>query len=214
MLETAIRKSALKMPDTMARRDTVDTEDRDIVQRVLAGEVDAFARLMERYQNYVLAIVNRHAPLDQVEELAQEVFIKAFPSLAGWRQAGHFRAWLSVIAVRTCYDYWRKHYRSREVPMSALSEAHREWLDRVLTDASESSWQEMTRQREARDILDWALDQLSAADRMVLELVHLEGQSVKAAARQLGWTVANVKVRAFRARRKINKLLLQNRGRS
>jgi RNA polymerase sigma-70 factor (ECF subfamily) len=49
---------------------------------------------------------------------------------------------------------------------------------------------------------------------MVLELVHLEGQSVKAAARQLGWTVANVKVRAFRARRKINKLLLQNRGRS
>jgi RNA polymerase sigma-70 factor (ECF subfamily) len=72
----------------------------------------------------------------------------------------------------------------------------------------------MTRRREAREILDWALDQLSAADRMVLELVHLEGQSVKAAARQLGWTVANVKVRAFRARRKINKLLLQNRGQS
>jgi RNA polymerase sigma-70 factor (ECF subfamily) len=214
MLETASRKSALKMPDTMARRDTADTEDRDIVQRVLAGEVEAFAPLMERYQNYVLAIVNRHAPPDQVEELSQEVFIKAFQSLAAWRQAGHFRAWLSVIAVRTCYDYWRKHYRSREVPMSALSEAHREWLDRVLTDASETSWQEMTRRREAREILDWALDQLSAADRMVLELVHLEGQSVKAAARQLGWTVANVKVRAFRARRKINKLLLQNRGRS
>jgi RNA polymerase sigma-70 factor (ECF subfamily) len=212
MLETASRESALKMPDTMARRDTADTEDRDIVQRVLAGEVEAFAPLMERYQNYVLAIVNRHAPTDQVEELSQEVFIKAFQSLAGWRQAGHFRAWLSVIAVRTCYDYWRKHYRSREVPMSALSEAHREWLDRVLTDASETSWQEMTRRREAREILDWALDQLSAADRMVLELVHLEGQSVKAAARQLGWTVANVKVRAFRARRKINKLLLQNRG--
>jgi len=214
MLETASRKSALKMSDTMARRDTADTEDRDIVQRVLAGEVEAFAPLMARYQNYVLAIVHRHAPPDQVEELSQEVFIKAFQSLAGWRRAGHFRAWLSVIAVRTCYDYWRKHYRSREVPMSALSEAHREWLDRVLTDASETSWQEMTRRREAREILDWALDQLSAADRMVLELVHLEGQSVKAAARQLGWTVANVKVRAFRARRKINKLLLLNRGQS
>jgi RNA polymerase sigma-70 factor (ECF subfamily) len=214
MLETASRKSALKMSDTMARRDTADTEDRDIVQRVLAGEVEAFAPLMERYQNYVLAIVHRHVPPDQVEELSQEVFIKAFQSLAGWRRAGHFRAWLSVIAVRTCYDYWRKHYRSREVPMSALSDAHREWLDRVLTDASETSWQEMTRRREAREILDWALDQLSAADRMVLELVHLEGQSVKAAARQLGWTVANVKVRAFRARRKINKLLLLNRGQS
>lgn len=212
MLDAASRKSALKMPDAMARRDAADTEDRDIVQRVLAGEVEAFAPLMARYQNYVLAIVHRHAPPDQVEELAQEVFIKAFQSLAGWRQAGHFRAWLSVIAVRACYDYWRKHYRSREVPISALSEGHREWLDRVLADASETSWQEMTRRREAREILDWALDQLSPADRMVLELVHLEGQSVKAAARQLGWTVANVKVRAFRARRKINKLLLQNRG--
>jgi len=194
----------------MAMHDGAGTEARDIVKRVLEGEVNAFALLMERYQDYVLAIVKRHAPPNQVEELIQEVFIKAFQSLKGWRQAGRFRAWLSVIAVRTCYDYWRKHYRTREVPMSALSEAHREWLDRVLADASETTWQDITRRREAREILDWALDQLSAADRMVLELVYLEGQPVKEAARLLGWTVANVKVRAFRARRKINKLLLQS----
>lgn len=194
----------------MAMHDGAETEARDIVKRVLEGEVNAFALLMERYQDYVLAIVKRHAPPNQVEELIQEVFIKAFQSLGGWRQTGRFRAWLSVIAVRTCYDYWRKHYRTREVPMSALSEAHREWLDRVLADASETTWQDITRRREAREILDWALDQLSAADRMVLELVYLEGQPVKEAARLLGWTVANVKVRAFRARRKINKLLLQS----
>jgi len=194
----------------MAMPDGAGTEARDIVKRVLEGEVNAFALLMERYQDYVLAIVKRHAPPNQVEELIQEVFIKAFQSLGGWRQAGRFRAWLSVIAVRTCYDYWRKHYRTREVPMSALSEAHRGWLDRVLADASETTWRDITRRREAREILDWALDQLSAADRMVLELVYLEGQPVKEAARLLGWTVANVKVRAFRARRKINKLLLQS----
>jgi len=194
----------------MAMHDGAGTEARDIVKRVLEGEVNAFALLMERYQNYVLAIVKRHAPPDQVEELIQEVFIKAFQSLGGWRQTGRFRSWLSVIAVRTCYDYWRKHYRTREVPMNALSEAHREWLDRVLADASKKSWQDITRRREAREILDWALDQLSAADRMVLELVYLEGQPVKEAARLLGWTAANVKVRAFRARRKINKLLLQS----
>ncbi len=200
----------MRMPVTMAMHDGAETEARDIVKRVLEGEVNAFALLMERYQDYVLAIVKRHAPPNQVEELIQEVFIKAFQSLGGWRQTGRFRAWLSVIAVRTCYDYWRKHYRTREVPMSALSEAHREWLDRVLADASETTWQDITRRREAREILDWALDQLSAADRMVLELVYLEGQPVKEAARLLGWTVANVKVRAFRARRKINKLLLQS----
>lgn len=209
-----MRRSALNMPDTMAMRATAGIETRDIVKRVLEGEVNAFALLMERYQDYVLAIVKRHAPPNQIEELIQEVFIKAFQSLDGWRQTGRFRSWLSVIAVRTCYDFWRKHYRSRELPMSALSDAHREWLGRALADASETSWQDITRRREAREILDWALDQLSAADRMVLELVYLEGQPAKEAARLLGWTVSNVKVRAFRARRRINKLLIQNGGHS
>jgi len=194
----------------MAIHAAAGADDRDIVHEILEGEVDAFALLMTRYQDYVLAIVKRHAPADQAEELAQEVFIKAFQSLAGWRRQGRFRSWLSAIAVRTCYDFWRKHYRSREVPLSALSEAHREWLDRALADASESSWQKISRRREAREILDWVLDQLSAADRMVLELVYLEERSAKEAARLLGWTVANVKVRAFRAKRKITKLLLQD----
>ena len=194
----------------MAIHAAAGADDQDIVHEILEGEVDAFALLMTRHQDYVLAIVKRHVPADQAEELAQEVFIKAFQSLAGWRRQGRFRSWLSAIAVRTCYDFWRKHYRSREVPLSALSEAHREWLDRALADASESSWQKISRRREAREILDWVLDQLSAADRMVLELVYLEERSAKEAARLLGWTVANVKVRAFRAKRKITKLLLQD----
>ena len=200
----------MRMPEAMARRADGDDDDRAVVRRILAGEVDAFAVLMVRYQDYVLAIVKRHAPLDHVEELAQEVFIKAYQSLAGWRGAGRFQSWLSAIAVRTCYDFWRKRYRSREMPLSALSEAHRDWLEHTLADASEKSWQAITRRREAREILDWALDHLSAADRMVLELIYLEEQSVKEAAHLLGWTVANVKVRAFRARRKINKLLLKD----
>ena len=199
------------MPEAMARHADGDDDDQRIVQRILAGEVDAFAILMTRYQNYVLTIVKRHAPHDQVEELAQEVFLKAFQSLAGWRGTGRFQSWLSAIAVRTCYDFWRQRYRAREMPLSALSEAHRDWLERALADASEKSWQAVTRQREAREILDWALAHLSAADRMVLELVYLEERPVKEAAHLLGWTVANVKVRAFRARRKINKLLLKDR---
>lgn len=199
------------MPEAMARRADGDDDDQRIVQRILAGEVDAFAILMTRYQNYVLAIVKRHAPHDQVEELTQEVFLKTFQSLAGWRGTGRFQSWLSAIAVRTCYDFWRQRYRAREMPQSALSEAHRDWLEGALADASEESWRAVTRQREAREILDWVLDHLSAADRMVLELVYLEERSVKEAAHLLGWTVANVKVRAFRARRKINKLLLKDR---
>jgi len=198
----------------MAGQNDAGIEDRTIVHRVLAGDADAFALLMERYQRYVLAIIKRHVPPEQVEELAQEIFIKAYKSLGKWRQAGRFQSWLAAIAVRTCYDYWRKYYRSHEIPMSALSDNHREWLERVLTDDAEDSWQAISKRREAREILDWALNQLSAADRMVLELVYLEDRSVKEAARLLGWTASNVKVRSFRARRKMNKLLLQSGRRS
>jgi RNA polymerase sigma-70 factor (ECF subfamily) len=198
----------LRMPLATATPVDADMDDPDIVQKVLEGEVDAFALLMARHQDRVLAVVRRHVPPDQVEELAQEVFVKAFQSLSGWRRTGPFRSWLAAIAVRTCYDFWRRRYRSREVPLSTLSEAHREWLERALADASDTAWQHIRRRREAREILDWALAQLSAADRMVLELVYLEERSVKEAARLLGWTAANVKVRAFRARRKLNKLLL------
>ena len=194
----------------MARHNPPGEDDPEVVQRILAGEVDAFVHLMDRYQDYVLAIVKRHVPPQQVEELAQETIVKAFQSLGQWRQEGRLRSWLSAIAVRTCYDYWRKQYRSREIPMSSLSQVHHEWLERVLADASKSSWEDLARRQEAREILDWSLSQLSAADRMVLELVHLEGRSVKDAARLLGWTVANVKVRAFRARRKIHRLLLSS----
>jgi RNA polymerase sigma-70 factor (ECF subfamily) len=62
-------------------------------------------------------------------------------------------------------------------------------------------------QMEAREILNWALGKLSAGDRMILELVYLEGFSVKEAAELLGWTKANVKVRSFRARMKLEQLL-------
>jgi RNA polymerase sigma-70 factor (ECF subfamily) len=60
---------------------------------------------------------------------------------------------------------------------------------------------------EAREILNWALGKLSAGDRMVLELVYLEGLSVQETAELLGWSKANVKVRSFRARMKLEKLL-------
>jgi RNA polymerase sigma-70 factor (ECF subfamily) len=198
------------MPAAMDGRSAAGLDDRDMVARILDGDVDAFAHLMDRYRGYVLTVIKRHAPAHQVEDLAQETFVKAFQSLGKWRQAGRFRSWLAAIAVRTCYDYWRRYYRSHEVPMSELSAAHREWLEHALADASESSWQAISQRREARAILDWALQHLSAADRMVLELVYLEERPVKEAARLLGWTVANVKVRSFRARRKLNKLLLQS----
>ena len=181
--------------------------DRTDVDRVLAGDVNAFANLLKRYQDHVTRIVRRHVPPDRVEETAQDVFVRAYRSLGNYREDDRFRQWLSAITVRTCYDFWRRRYRRQEVVVSQLSEAHRAWIEKVGAADAEQEWQALGNRAEARQVLDWALAQLSAEDRMVIELVHLEERSVKEAARLLGWSVANVKVRAFRVRKKMHKLI-------
>jgi RNA polymerase sigma-70 factor (ECF subfamily) len=181
--------------------------DAEIIRRVIDGDVNSFEYLLKKYQDHVLRIVKKHVPYHEVEEMAQEVFVRAYQALPGFKQESSFRQWLSSIAVRTCYDFWRKRYRSREVPMSDLSEKHRDWLEKTLSHQSDTSFYEKSREKEAKEMLDWALDRLSAEDRMVLELVYLEGLSVKEAAGLLGWSVANVKVRSFRSRKKLETLL-------
>ena len=181
--------------------------DAAIVQQVIDGNTNAFETLMKRYEQPVLGILKRHLPYNQVEETAQDVFVRAYQSLPGFKQSGSFRHWLSSIAVRTCYDHWRKHYRNREMPMSTLTEAQADWLEKTLSDTSGNAYEDLGRQKEAREVLDEALGRLSAEDRMVLELVYLEGLTGKEAAKLLGWSVANVKVRAFRSRKKLEKIL-------
>ena len=185
---------------------TYNPDDYQIVRRVIAGDVNVFEHLMKRYQHLVLGIVKKHVPFDEIEDTVQDVFLRTYRSLPGFK-GNNFGHWLSVIAVRTCYDFWREHYKSRELAMSSLTEQHQVWLEATLSEKSSQSFHEAGMKKEAREILDWALEKLSAEDRMVLELVYLEGHSVKEAAGLLGWSTANVKVRLFRSRRKLHRLL-------
>jgi RNA polymerase sigma-70 factor (ECF subfamily) len=187
--------------------DSKKSADSDIIHQVINGNINAFELLLERYQDLVLKIVKKHTPYDQAEEIVQDVFIRAYQSLPTFRGKSTFKQWLSSVAVKTCYDFWRKRYRSRELPMSSLSEAHQNWLEGVISNQSMAEFNQQSSQQEAREVLDWALERLSAQDRMVIELVYLEGLSVKEAAELLGWSTANVKIRSFRARKVLQKLL-------
>ena len=187
--------------------DSYSSTDAEIVQQVVAGDVNGFARLLKRYQAHVVGIVKKHVPFDQVEEVAQDVFVRVYQSLPTFKGNDRFKQWLSTITIRTCYDFWRKQYRHREIPLSSLSDQHQLWLEEATSRSSSQSFYEGDSLREAREILDWALDRLSAEDRMVLELVYLEGYSIKEAANLLGWSSVNVKVRSFRARNKLHKLI-------
>jgi RNA polymerase sigma-70 factor, ECF subfamily len=181
--------------------------DTEIVRQILEGNINSFESLMSRYKDLVLRIVKKHVPYSESEEIAQEAFIRAYQSLSSFKGKGDLKQWLASITVRTCYDYWRKAYRNKEVSMSSLSEKHQKWLEEVISDQSETPFQEDDVREEATELLDWAMDKLTAEDRMVVELIYLEGLSGKEAAELLGWSIANVKVRAFRSRNKLRKLL-------
>jgi RNA polymerase sigma-70 factor (ECF subfamily) len=191
------------------------SSDTDIIRQVLDGDVNAFEVLINRHKVLVLKIVTKHVPHHDVEETVQDAFVKAYLSLPTFAGKSDFSRWLSSITVRTCYDFWRKAYRSREIPMSALTDKHQEWLEEVISGESGDSCRGGSSRGEARELLEYALDKLSAQDRMVIDLVYLEGLYVKEAADLLGWSTANVKVRSFRSRRKLEKILkgLRQRGR-
>jgi RNA polymerase sigma-70 factor (ECF subfamily) len=183
------------------------SDDLEIIRRVLHGEIDCFAELIARYQQHVTRITNRHVPPDRVAEVAHDVFVRAYTGLSSFSGQTPFEHWLSGIAVRTCYDFWRAR-RREELPVSALTTEYQAWMDHVLAAESGDQFREQTRRREAAELLQWALDHLSAENRLVLTLVHLDGYSVRDAAGLLGWSVVNVKVRAHRARQMLRKLLI------
>jgi len=183
------------------------SSDMEIVRRVVAGDVNAYEYLLTKYREHVIHIVAKRLPHQFVEETAHEVFVRAYQSLPGFTNRTGFKPWLSTIAVRTCHDFWRKKYRSRELPISSLSENHQEWLKQVIATDSAQALTEKGRQQEARELLHGALEQLSPDDRMVLESVYFDERSGKETAKLLGLSIANVKVRTFRARNKLKKVL-------
>lgn len=192
---------------TVTRNNAGSFSDDEIIKRIVKGDVDTFAVILTRHKNRVVQIVSRHVPHDAVEETAHNVFIRAYQSLPTYRGEGRFVQWISSIAVRTCHDFWRERYRNRDLPMSSLSKKHQELLESIITYTSDETFQNRAERQEAKEVLNWALEKLPAADRMVVELVFLEGLSVGEAADLLGWSMANVKVRSFRARRKLRTLL-------
>jgi len=193
--------------DSRNKSKTDQLGDAEIIRRILDGDVDSFEHLLNRHRSRVFGVVSRHVPPEEIEEVAHNVFIRAFKSLAGYRHESNFQHWLSSIAVRTCHDFWRSRYRSREVAISGLSQPHQNWLEHVIAEESSSSFSDEINRKEAAEILRWALEQLPGKDKTVLELIYFQENSIKEAAKLLGWSQAAVKVRAFRSRQKLQKIL-------
>jgi RNA polymerase sigma-70 factor (ECF subfamily) len=186
--------------------------DSAIIEHILNGDINAFDGLLNKYYHHVANVVKNHVPYSDIEEVAQEVFVRVYQSLPTFQNKSTFKHWLSIIAVRTCYDFTCKQYRNREMTMSSLSEQQQDWLETAISDQSQHSFYDSETLKEAKEILEWALNTLSPEDKIVLELIYFQELSGKEAAELLGWSVPKVKMRSLRARRKLRKLLKKKRG--
>ena len=184
-----------------------DRNDAEIIKNILSGNIDEFEVLLKRYDQYVFNIISKHLPRDMVEEAAHEVFIRIYKALPSYRAEAPFKYWISKIAERHCYNFWREHYKGKEIPMASLADDHSQWVETVISAQSQKSFEKEELLRESKEVLQWALNKLTAEDRMVITLLYLEEMSVKEAAGLLGWSVVNVKVRAHRSRNKLRKII-------
>lgn len=180
-------------------------EERKLIQAITAGDAERFRVLIDRYQSYTAGIAVRYVPYADVEEAVHETFVRAYTSLKSWRGDGAFKSWLAGVCIRTCRDMLRKAGR-RESTLGNPAEPEVQW-EPVMAAAARQEFADEEERTETIRLLDAALGKLSADDRMVLVLMHLEGRSVAETAELMGISRANVKVRGFRAKKKLRAIL-------
>jgi RNA polymerase sigma-70 factor (ECF subfamily) len=160
--------------------------------------------LVDHLYPLVIRIVRAHLPRRVAEEdLAQDIFLKMFTRLEQYQGAVPFPHWVSRIAVTTCIDQLRAQKRRPEFRWADLSENEADVLDAVMTNENDV---EVGDALAARELVHKLLDQLKPDDRLVIQLLDLEQKTIAEITALTGWNQSLVKVRAFRARRKLQKL--------
>ena len=177
-------------------------DDRELVRRAQAEDKQAFEELVRRHQHRVFAvaggILRRR---EDVEDIAQQVFVKAYFSLKRFDQRAAFSTWLYKITVNECWDLLRKKKARPLVYESDLSEDQGQQFQAM--GAKETTEPDISEKLEDRERVERLLEGLDPRDRMMLVLKEVEGFAVDEIAEILDLNANTVKVRLFRARRRI-----------
>jgi len=171
--------------------------DRELVVRAQAGDSAAQEAIVKQFSSMVFRLISRFfRSREDVEDLAQDVFLKLFSRIDQVRPDENFSGWLARVTVNTCYDELRKT-RRRKVAMETYG-------PQPFHEPSVAPTEPDT-YGKAR----LALQSLDPKLRIPLILKEVEEQSVEEIARTMGLTQTNVKVRLFRARKKLASILGQ-----
>jgi RNA polymerase sigma-70 factor (ECF subfamily) len=182
----------------------MERTEAELIAAVLKGDAASFEPLVQKYSPRLFATARRYARREsEVEDIVQEVWLKAFQKLGSYRGEAPFEHWLMRLAVRTCYDFLRSHQRNREASFSELAEPDDDWLERFVQAPEPTT----DHAKAAQQLIGRVLEQLTPPARLVITLLEIEERSVREIAQLTGWSVPLVKVRAFRARAEMRRIL-------
>ena len=172
-------------------------EDQIYIDRVLQGDTNAFAHLIDKYKNmaYTLAmkiVKNR----EDAEEVAQDSFLKAYQKLEGFKGQSKFSTWLYTIVYRSALTKVRKKKLETSDIDSYVIDNHREDHDFPQLEAIKNG--------EQQKYVKKAIDNLGEADALIITLFYLHDNSIEEIKEITDMSESNVKVRLFRARKKLH----------
>jgi RNA polymerase sigma-70 factor, ECF subfamily len=178
------------------------THDRELVHRAQGEDKEAFEELVRRHQHRVFAVASGILRRrEDVEDIAQQVFVKAYFSLKRFDQRAAFSTWLYKITVNECWDLLRKKKVRPLVYESDLSEAQARQV--ITSGEKENPGPDISERIVARERVELLLEGLDERDRLMLILKEVEGFSIEEIAEVLNLNGNTVKVRLFRARRRV-----------
>ncbi len=186
---------------------TSSRSDGELAIAVCAGDESAFEALFERHRRRVGIIAGRFFQQRQeIEDIVQESFTKAYFAIGDFADQGEgsMAAWLSKIAFNTCYDELRRRRRKPESTATGLTSEEIESIRSLRTASDDPSVESAM---ITRDLANKLLSRLSFEDRIVLVMLEVEGLSVAEIGAAVGWSTAKVKVRAFRARNELRRII-------
>lgn len=203
------------MRGTLLSNGYEQASDLELARQAQAEDESAFAEIVRRYSPRVFRVAGKFfRQRSQVEDAAQEIFLKAFTQLGSYEGRGPLEGWLTRIATNTCLNILRSARRRPEMTASDLSAEENYWLDEKLAVLGSELHNSAEQKLVAADLADRLLGTLSPEDRLTLTLIDGEDASIREVAETTGWSESKVKVRAFRARKKVREAMEKLLGRS
>ncbi len=180
----------------------------ELVRKTLSGDKSAFDRLVKIASPRVFGIIHRFfRGKQQAEDIAQEVFIRAYRSLHTYAQEKPFANWLSTITVRMCYRELKKEKNNPERSEASLNSDSCSIIDSFCFDPESLNSMDQEKKLILKELTEKILAKLSPKERMLIVLTEVEGRSIKEVSNLMGMSAVNVKVSNYRARKNARKIL-------